>query len=120
MKSLPWLLAAAALMATAGNAASRQVVVYSFLTDVGRNFMPTTSDRPLRCRLGNGGYHDWGAIRAGEKPVKLDQIEPWIHAAWVNSFRLCAPTRWLTWWWYSTGDACARTRVQVSVDLMSL
>ena len=65
--------------------------MYSFLTNAGRDFLPTISDRPVRCRLGNGGYHEWGGIRAGEKPVKLGEIDPWIRAALrVNSF---APLR---------------------------
>jgi hypothetical protein len=81
MKSLLGLLTAAWLMPLVGFAASREVVVYSFLTDAGRDFGRTISNRPLRGRLGSGGYHEWGAVRAGEKPVTLEQIEPWIHLA---------------------------------------
>jgi hypothetical protein len=86
MKSILGLLAVASLLSSSGLTATREVVVYSFLTDTGRALAPTMSDRPVRCRLGSGGYHEWGGIRAGEKPVTLEQIEPWLRRALqVNS-----------------------------------
>ena len=61
--------------------APRQVIVYSFLTDSGRTLTPPTTERPARCALGSGGYHEWGGVRAGEKPMPLAAISPLVRAA---------------------------------------
>ena len=71
MLFLPWAM----------SAAPRQVIVYSFVTDAGRRLALPTIERPQRCALGSGGYHEWGGIRAGEKPIKLQEIEPLVRAA---------------------------------------
>lgn len=73
------VLVAAALMN--GCASSRQVVVYSFLTDAGRGLTAPVQEKPVRCALGSGGYHEWGGVRAGEKPVTLAFVEPLVRAA---------------------------------------
>jgi hypothetical protein len=86
----PYLLTFIAITlvaATAGFGASREIVVYSFLTDAGRNLVLPAPERPARCALGIGGYHEWGGIRAGEKPTKPAQIEPLVRAALgINSY----------------------------------
>lgn len=73
------LLGAAALMS--GCASSRQIIVYSFFTDAGRGLAAPTQEKPARYALGSGGYHEWGGIRAGEKPVTLAFVEPLVRAA---------------------------------------
>jgi hypothetical protein len=64
-----------------GFGASQQVVVYSFVTDAGCKFASPTKERPARCALGSGGYREWGGIRAGETPTRLEQIDPLVRAA---------------------------------------
>jgi hypothetical protein len=88
MKIYIYLFMAATWMAsTSGFCASRETIVYSFITDAGRSLVPPTQERPVRCLLGSGGYHEWGGIRAGEKPAKLEQIDPLIRAALrVNAY----------------------------------
>ena len=73
------VLLAAALMN--GCASSCQVIVYSFLTDPGRGLITPSQDKPTRCALESGGYHEWGGVRAGEKPVTLAFVEPMVRAA---------------------------------------
>ena len=77
--NLGLVLAAAILMN--GCASSRQVIVYSFLTDAGRSLTTPSDEKPARCALGSGGYHEWGGFRAGEKPATLGIIEPLVRAA---------------------------------------
>lgn len=62
-------------------ARAQQVVVYSFLTDAGLALAPPKTEKPARYALGNGGYQEWGGVRAGEKPTKLTAIEPLVRAA---------------------------------------
>jgi len=73
------MLIAVALMN--GCVSSRQVIVYSFLTDGGRGFTMPSQEKPARCALGSGGYHEWGGVRAGEKPVTLAFVEPLVRTA---------------------------------------
>ena len=81
------LLAAGWWLPIAGSATPREVIVYSGLTDAGRKLTPPTRDRPARCRVGSGGYHEWGGIRAGETPAKLEFVDPLVRAALrVNGF----------------------------------
>jgi hypothetical protein len=88
MKSYYHLVIAVVLATTnAGWGAPRQAVVYSFITDAGRNLALPTEERPARCALGSAGYHEWGGIRAGEKPMKKTEIEPLVRAALrVNAY----------------------------------
>jgi hypothetical protein len=74
-------MAVALLIPFGVSAAPRQVIVYSFVTDAGRNLNLPTAQRPAHYALGNGGYHEWGGVRAGEKPMKLAQMEPLVRAA---------------------------------------
>src|SRR5688572_5791807 len=70
-----------------GYSAANQIVVYSFVTHAGRNIASPTKERPARCALGSGGYREWGGIRAGERPIRLDQIDPLVRAALqVNAY----------------------------------
>jgi hypothetical protein len=73
------MLIAVALMN--GCVSSRQVIVYSFLTDAGRGLTTPRQEKPARCALGSGGYHEWGGVRAGEKPVTLAFVDPLVRAA---------------------------------------
>lgn len=73
------VLTAASMMN--GCASSRQVIVYSYLTGGGRGLNLPSQEKPARCALGSGGYHEWGGIRAGEKPVTLAFIEPLVRSA---------------------------------------
>lgn len=88
MKSyLSRFMAVALATVTAGFSAPREIVVYSFLSDLGHKLVPPTLERPARCALGSGGYHEWGGVRAGEKPTKLAQIDPIVRAALrINSY----------------------------------
>lgn len=60
---------------------STQIIVHSVVTDAGRALSRPSVEHPARCALGSGGYHEWGGVRAGERPVKLSEIEPMIRAA---------------------------------------
>jgi hypothetical protein len=68
-------------------AAMREVIVYSWLSDAGRAVALPTPERPARCALGSGGYHEWGGVRAGEKPMQRAALEPLVRAALrVNAY----------------------------------
>jgi hypothetical protein len=88
MKSyIKLLIAAVWLMPGFGFGASREVVVYSFATEVGQKVVRPSRESPSRCLIGSGGYHEWGGIRAGEKPFKVGQIDPLLRAALrVNAY----------------------------------
>jgi hypothetical protein len=75
------LMLAGLMWSHVASGGSREVVVYSFLTVAGRDLVPSTTEHPTRCLLGSGGYHEWGGIRAGEKPATLEQIDPLVRAA---------------------------------------
>lgn len=61
--------------------ASPEIVVYSFFTANGRELTRSAPERPTRCLLGSGGYHEWGGVSAGEKPATLEQVDPLVRAA---------------------------------------
>ena len=88
MKPYLYLLLLALLIGPhLASGASREIVVYSFITLTGRELVPSSAERPTRCLLGSGGYHEWGGIRAGEKAATLEQIDPLVRAALrVNGF----------------------------------
>ena len=86
------LLVLALLPPLVAFAATQQVVVYSFVTDAGRHLAWPAAAHPARFALGSGGYHEWGGVRAGEKPMQLAEIEPLVRAALgVNAYEGLRP-----------------------------
>ena len=81
MKTILPSLALIAATLMNGCASSRQVIVYSFLTDSGRALVPPSREQPIRCALGSGGYHEWGGASGGEQPVTLAFVDPLIRDA---------------------------------------
>ena len=76
-----WKLAAISVALGLGWARAdhtREVNIYSFLTPAGEKLTPPTAGHPATCLLMNGGYHEEGALVAGEKPVAPGKIEPLV------------------------------------------
>jgi hypothetical protein len=81
MKTFIFCLLIGAVAFMTGCVSSRQVIVYAFTTDAGRRLTAAAQAKQMRCALGNGGYHEWGGVRAGEKPVNLAFIETLLRDA---------------------------------------
>jgi hypothetical protein len=83
MKSIGKLIALFVLLGLGSARADRMsdVNVYSFLTPAGQKLAPPTGDQPAICLLVNGGYHENGAIVAGENPPSADKVQMLVQKA---------------------------------------
>ena len=62
-------------------AATRDVVVYSVMTKMGRTASSASPENTVRCRLESRGYQELGAIYAGEVPAPGEQVERLVRSA---------------------------------------
>lgn len=60
---------------------SRDVIVYSYVTEAGKKMTPATSDHPVTYLLVAGGYHEEGETVAGEKPPPPEKVEQLVRKA---------------------------------------
>ncbi|HTQ31531.1 MAG TPA: hypothetical protein VMI53_10005 [Opitutaceae bacterium] len=73
------LLGAGATLARADR--TRDVIVYSYVTDAGKKLIPPTPDHPATYLLIPGGYREEGEKIAGEKPPSPDKINQFVRNA---------------------------------------
>ena len=85
MRTLSWLLAVLTMLSAGGTVAraerSRDVVVYSYVTEAGKKLTPPTPEHPASCLLVAGGYHVEGQIVAGEKPPQPEKVDQLVRRA---------------------------------------
>ncbi|HZP59935.1 MAG TPA: hypothetical protein VFB27_06380, partial [Opitutaceae bacterium] len=60
---------------------SRDVIVYSYVTEAGKKMIPPTADHPASCLLVAGGYREEGELVAGEKPPPADKVDQLVRQA---------------------------------------
>ncbi|HTB79911.1 MAG TPA: hypothetical protein VK717_03390 [Opitutaceae bacterium] len=85
MRTLHKFAAALALLGASAGLAhaerTRDVIVYSMVTEAGKAMTPPTADHPATCLLIAGGYHEEGDKAAGEKSPPPEKIEQMVRNA---------------------------------------
>ncbi|HTQ31530.1 MAG TPA: hypothetical protein VMI53_10000 [Opitutaceae bacterium] len=80
-KSAAVLLALSMSTAVVCAERSRDVIVYSYVTEAGKKMTPPTPDHPAACLLVAGGYREEGQTVAGEKPPPPEKVDQLVRKA---------------------------------------
>jgi len=81
LKSAVLLALCVSVMGTARADRSRDVIVYSYVTEAGQKLTPPTADHPATYLLIPGGYVEEGDKVAGEKTIAREKVNQFVRNA---------------------------------------